>query len=329
MTAVHPWLVGAAWTLAAVTLVIAVWGLISDEVDALLRSMFVTAVGSAVIGAIARVANPFIDADDRFHAWLALSMLVLGLCMLWEYLADWDFKPFRFVVWVPPAIALIRAAMTIPNLGQILSSMIFIICVAALVSLFCYFSYVQDKEREQLRATAYHKGVGDEYDLELKQLLQQQSIRPKDAPLGPDPYSEALQIALLRKRIMAKNPPPPHNDFSNSIIGNLNLGTVQGDLHASVKILRTQGDQQIADVIEKLTDAISKWARIDDAHRKDLLENVAQVSKEASTPPDQRKSGMLKASLAFLTTSLSTAKELAPLVHDLYEKLRAAGIINW
>jgi len=38
---------------------------------------------------------------------------------------------------------------------------------------------------------------------------------------------------------------------------------------------------------------------------------------------------MLKASLAFLTTSLSTAKELAPLVHDLYEKLRAAGIINW
>lgn len=114
MTAVHPWLVGAAWTLAAVTLVTAVWGLISDEGDALLRPMFATAVGSAVIGLIARVANPFIDADDRFHAWCALSMLVLGLCMLWEYLADWDFKPFRFLVWVPPAIVLIRAAMTIP-----------------------------------------------------------------------------------------------------------------------------------------------------------------------------------------------------------------------
>jgi hypothetical protein len=154
-------------------------------------------------------------------------------------------------------------------------------------------------------------------------------MRPKDAPVGPDPYSEALQIALLRKRIMAKNTPPPHNDFSNSTIGNVNTGTVLGDLNASVQILQTDGGRQIADVIEQLTDAIKKRAEIDDAQRRDLLENVAQISKETLSHPDERRPGVIKASLAFLTTSLATARELIPLVHDLYEKLKAAGMINW
>src|SRR4051794_3710139 len=89
-------------------------------------------------------------------------------------------------------------------------------------------------------------------------------------------------------------------------------------------MLQSHGSQQMADVIGKVTNAISNWTERDDAHRKDLLENVAQVSKEASSQPDQRRPGVLKASLAFLTTSLSTAKELIPLVHDLHEKLKAA-----
>ncbi len=113
MAAVHPWLVGVGWTLLAVSLLMAVRGLLSDEYDALLP-MLANIAGSAVMGSVARVANPYLDADDRFRAWCVLSMLVLGFCMLWEYLGDWDVKPFRFLVWVPPAVALGRAAMTVP-----------------------------------------------------------------------------------------------------------------------------------------------------------------------------------------------------------------------
>jgi hypothetical protein len=109
----------------------------------------------------------------------------------------------------------------------------------------------------------------------------------------------------------------------------VNTGTVLGDLNASVQILQTDGGRQIADVIEQLTDAIKKRAEIDDAQRRDLLENVAQISKETLSHPDERRPGGIKASLAFLTTSLATARELIPLVHDLYEKLKAAGMINW
>jgi hypothetical protein len=151
----------------------------------------------------------------------------------------------------------------------------------------------------------------------LRRLLELERVKPKDAPAGPNPYREALVIARLDKRIMKKNQPPPVGNttfnISHSTISGLNLGTVMGSLNASVQILQTHGAQQIADAIEKLTNGIGNSAELRDADRKELLENVAHISKEASSQPDQRRSGVLKASLALLTTSLSTTKELAPL----------------
>jgi hypothetical protein len=216
--------------------------------------------------------------------------------------------------------------------GQILFSIASILIILAAVVLLGFVLNAREQERKQLRAAAYQERIGEEYELELKRLLELQTLRPQDAPSGPDPYSEALHIVRLKKRRMAKNPPPPDNtilNISNSTLAGVNFGTLLGDLNASVQILQTHGGQKIADAIGKLTDAVRKSTEIDDAHRKELLENVAQVSKEASSHPDQRRPGVIKASLAFLTTSLSTAKELIPLVHDLYEKLKAAGIINW
>lgn len=69
--------------------------------------------------------------------------------------------------------------------------------------------------------------------------------------------------------------------------------------------------------------------QIRDADRKDLLENLALVSKEVLSQPDQRRPGLLKSSLGFITTSLAAAKELIPLVHHLHEQLKASGIIDW
>jgi hypothetical protein len=192
----------------------------------------------------------------------------------------------------------------------------FPIIVVVALGLVGYALYIRDQERKQWRATAYHEGIGDEYDRELRRLLELERLKPKDAPGGPDPYIEALVIARLDKRIIEKNLPPSVGNtifnLSNSTISGLNLGTVMGSLNASVQILQTQGGQQLAEAIEKLTNAIGNSKEIKDADRKDLLENVAQISTEASSQRDQRKPGVLKASLAFLTTSLAAAKELIP-----------------
>lgn len=120
MTAVHPWLVGLAWTLLAVGLLTAVWNWLSDR-DSLafpIIAMIVRLAGfvaaSAVVGSVASVVNPSLDSDGRFRECCALAMLVFLLCAIWEYAADWYFKPFRFLMWVPAVIALGRFAMTIP-----------------------------------------------------------------------------------------------------------------------------------------------------------------------------------------------------------------------
>ncbi len=109
----------------------------------------------------------------------------------------------------------------------------------------------REQLRNQLRHTACQEGIGDEYDLELKEQLKLQSFRPKDDLSGPDPYREALHVVRLRKRIMAKNPPPGDNtifNISHSTVAGLNFGTVLGDLSASVQILQTHRGQQIAGV---------------------------------------------------------------------------------
>ena len=121
---------------------------------------------------------------------------------------------------------------------------LFVGCVLAMVA--------QGEERKQLRHTAYQEGIGEEYDLELNRQLELRSLRPQDAPSGPDPYRHALEIARLQKRTTVKSVP----------------------------------------------------------------------SKEVSSQPDQRRPGLLKSSLGFITASLAAAKELIPLVHDLHENSR-------
>lgn len=213
--------------------------------------------------------------------------------------------------------------------NNIFFPIIFIFVLGLLV----YVIYLSQQERNQLRATAYREGIGEEYERHLRRQLELQRFKPKDAPEGPDPYTEVLVLARLDKRIMEKNQPPSVRstifNISNNTISGLNLGTVMGNLNASVQVLQTHGWQEIAEAIEKLTNAIGNSKEIRDEDRKELLENVAQISKEASSNPDQRKPGVIKACFALLTTSLSTAKDLIPLLHDVYEKFKTAGIITW
>lgn len=109
----------------------------------------------------------------------------------------------------------------------------------------------------------------------------------------------------------------------------MSLGPVLGDLNASVQSLKNHGAPEIADLIQKLTSGISKSDDVKDADRKDLLENLSVVSNEVSSEPDKRKLGLLKASLGYISGVLAASNELIPLVHQLHENLKAAGVINW
>lgn len=209
-----------------------------------------------------------------------------------------------------------------------------VICMGGAIGFFGFVIWGSFKEGQRRKAVlelAYREGIGEEYEFEARRLEELQSLRPKDAPPLPDICREALKNARLLVRLKEKNPPTPGPkiEITNSTIGVFNLGDIVGDLNTSVQSFAEHGQQCIADAITKLGDKIAKSEEIKDEHRKDLLENLAQVSKEGLVPPDQRRSGLLKSSLAFITTSLATAKELVPLVRNLHDAFKAAGIIHW
>jgi hypothetical protein len=113
MAAFHPWLIGAAYTLLAIGVALALWGLLANEHGVLRATLGSLAAGTVMVP-VAAVFNPIFDADERFRACCLLAMLVMGLCAVWEYFGQWSFRPFRFLVWVPPAVDLGKAALTIP-----------------------------------------------------------------------------------------------------------------------------------------------------------------------------------------------------------------------
>ena len=117
-------------------------------------------------------------------------------------------------------------------------------------------------------------------------------------------------------------------NISESTIAALNLGTVVGDLNASIQTLNKHGQGKLAGLIQRLTEAIAGSTEVQDAARKELLEHVSFVSTEAALPPEKRKMAPLKSSLAFLRETLTTVSQLAALWPPIERVLKATGILT-
>jgi len=142
--------------------------------------------------------------------------------------------------------------------------------------------------------------------------------------------SQELEELRLEARLgmHAEEKPMTIINISDSTIASLNLGTVVGDLTASIQTLNEHGQKDLADKIQTLTEAIAASTTVENAHRKELLEHLSFVSTEAALPPDRRKMGPLKSSVAFLRGGLTTATQLAALWPPIEEILKSTGILT-
>lgn len=116
-------------------------------------------------------------------------------------------------------------------------------------------------------------------------------------------------------------------NISNSTIANLNLGTVMGDLTASVQVLNQQGQNDLAREIQALTEALAS-ADIGNDQRRDLLEHLSVVSKEVALPPDQRKLAPLRLSINALQQGLTIAGQLVALWQPIEHILKVTGVLS-
>jgi hypothetical protein len=136
---------------------------------------------------------------------------------------------------------------------------------------------------------------------------------------------EALRLEA-RLGMHAEEKPVTIFNISDSTIASLNLGTVIGDLTASVQVLNDQGQKEFAAVVQALTEALAKSESLQDVQRKELLEHLSLVATETAMPPEKRSMGLLKSSVAVLRKGVENAAQLAHLWSAIEQVLKAMKI---
>jgi hypothetical protein len=106
------------------------------------------------------------------------------------------------------------------------------------------------------------------------------------------------------------------------------LGTVLGDLKASVKVLNGKGQEKLADSLEKLADALVPLPDLQDSVRKAMVEDVLFIAEQFARPPEERKNGPLKATIATVGEYVKTATQLAGLWTSIKHLLKSHGYIS-
>jgi hypothetical protein len=141
--------------------------------------------------------------------------------------------------------------------------------------------------------------------------------------------AQEIEILRLEARTgMHAEEKPVTFNISNSTIASLNLGTVVGDLMASVQILSTHDQKGIADAIQALAEAIAASAQLQGANQKELLEHLSLLSTEVALPPEKRRMGPLKSSIAFLREGLADVAQLAALWQSTEQILKSMGVLS-
>jgi len=98
---------------------------------------------------------------------------------------------------------------------------------------------------------------------------------------------------------------------SNSVVGTLNTGSI-GSVDQSITALVQLGEPGLAEAVKGLSEAILQSADLTQNQRNELLETMSVLAREAATPPDKRKSAVVK-------TLLEKAIQITSLANDLTE----------
>jgi hypothetical protein len=116
-------------------------------------------------------------------------------------------------------------------------------------------------------------------------------------------------------------------NINNSAVGALNVDGVQIVEAIDMKIgqLGAQPESRdLATALKQLTEAIgSKTTAIADAKRTELLEQVEALGEQAAKPADQRKRGVISATLGALETTCATVGQLASVWEACNPAIRA------
>jgi hypothetical protein len=129
-------------------------------------------------------------------------------------------------------------------------------------------------------------------------------------------YVEKVNIAGQPTRFLSRGNTTYKTEIhlSNSTVGILNTGEIEDvqSISVNVSTLAESGHAEMAKAIKELTEAVAASQELSADERAYVLENLEELSKQASLPSNERaKSGVIKSLIAGVGGSLSAAGGLA------------------
>ncbi|MBC6697374.1 hypothetical protein [Hymenobacter sp. BT190] len=107
-----------------------------------------------------------------------------------------------------------------------------------------------------------------------------------------------------------------NNYVVNSQVGLLNTGDINHVKSISINVgrLQEQGQQQIAQTLNDILEAVAASDSLSHDEKNELLDQVEELSKQATLPTEQRaKPGMIKAIIGGIGATIGTAASLSDL----------------
>jgi len=115
---------------------------------------------------------------------------------------------------------------------------------------------------------------------------------------------------------MNKQPNITYN-FHNSPIAMANFGTQIGNISASLTAVGSndQRSKDFSNALKQLTEAVVNSAELTEQQKKEALDALSFVGKQAEEPPEKRQTGVLKPVLEAIPKVLSAGSALVTLWH--------------
>jgi hypothetical protein len=92
---------------------------------------------------------------------------------------------------------------------------------------------------------------------------------------------------------------------SDSSVGFINTGTLY-NIETSIRVMQQRGDQELANAIKKLTQAVIDNKEVSDSLKESIVEQLEFILTEALSSKDNRRKGVIKTIISSLGQSLQT-----------------------
>lgn len=100
-------------------------------------------------------------------------------------------------------------------------------------------------------------------------------------------------------------------NISGGVVQNLNLGTVVGNIEASLNVVSGPDAGEFRDAIKGLSEAIAADAELADADRRTMLQQLEALAAQGAEQPEERNQGIIAACVDSLKRGLAMAASAA------------------